>query len=145
MGDVKDTLAERGTRYGDFKDQAAISQALKTVMMATAGWAKLLPFQKEALEIIQHKVARILNGDPNYGDSWHDIAGYAVLVEQEILCINALAKDVGCAVASPIESCRQCGCVILPNSGDFCCVMCHRAWHLKHGTREMKEHLKSTL
>lgn len=31
-----------------------------------------------------HKQARILNGDPNYADSWHDIAGYATLVEQEL-------------------------------------------------------------
>ena len=26
------------------------------------------------------KVGRILNGDPNWSDSWHDIAGYAQLV-----------------------------------------------------------------
>ena len=31
-----------------------------------------------------HKVARILNGDPTYPDSWTDIGGYAKLVEQEL-------------------------------------------------------------
>jgi len=30
------------------------------------------------------KIARILNGDPNLIDNWHDIAGYAKLVEMEI-------------------------------------------------------------
>lgn len=37
---------------------------------------------KEALEMIQTKVGRILTGDPTHRDSWHDIAGYAVLIEQ---------------------------------------------------------------
>jgi len=36
---------------------------------------------REALEMIAHKIGRILNGDPNYADSWHDIAGYAKLAE----------------------------------------------------------------
>ena len=34
--------------------------------------------------MILHKIGRILNGDPNYADSWHDIAGYAKLVEDEL-------------------------------------------------------------
>ena len=50
-------------------------------MKLTAGWSALAPHQKESLEMIQHKIARILNGDPNYSDSWHDISGYATLVE----------------------------------------------------------------
>lgn len=29
--------------------------------------------------MIAHKIGRILNGDPNYRDSWDDIAGYAKL------------------------------------------------------------------
>lgn len=34
--------------------------------------------------MIFHKIARILNGDPNYADSWVDIAGYAKLVADEL-------------------------------------------------------------
>lgn len=34
--------------------------------------------------MIAGKIARIINGDPNYVDSWHDIAGYATLIEQEL-------------------------------------------------------------
>lgn len=30
--------------------------------------------------MIAHKLARIMNGDPNYIDNWTDIAGYAQLV-----------------------------------------------------------------
>jgi hypothetical protein len=30
--------------------------------------------------MIQHKIGRILNGDPDYVDNWDDIAGYSQLV-----------------------------------------------------------------
>jgi len=81
MNEIADTLNERGKRYGDFKGHAFIAQSLKDVMRATRGWEGLTPAQRESLEMIQHKIGRILNGDPNYADSWHDIAGYAKLVE----------------------------------------------------------------
>ena len=89
---VEDTLKERGARYGSFEGHAIITQRLKdaarTFMpggdsMDTA-WVKLTTSHREALEMIFHKIGRILNGDPNYADSWHDIAGYAKLVEDEI-------------------------------------------------------------
>lgn len=38
----------------------------------------------EALEMIAHKIGRILNGDPGYADSWVDIAGYAQLVADRL-------------------------------------------------------------
>jgi hypothetical protein len=81
MSEVKDTLAERGKRYGDFTDHAAISQMLQAVMSATPGWQRCDPVKREALTIIVHKIARILNGDPEYTDNWHDIQGYAKLAE----------------------------------------------------------------
>ena len=34
--------------------------------------------------MICHKIGRILNGDPDYGDSWRDIAGYALLVADRL-------------------------------------------------------------
>ena len=79
---VNTTLEERGSRYGRFEDLAKITQELKGVMYAHIGWEKLSPAQREALEMIAHKIGRILNGDPNYADSWHDIAGYASLVDK---------------------------------------------------------------
>ena len=79
---LDDTLAEREARYGDFTDHACISQAILHYLMSGRSWAMMRPAHKEALTIIAHKMARIVNGDPNYGDSWHDIAGYATLAEQ---------------------------------------------------------------
>lgn len=81
---ISETLSERGNRYGRFEDHARLSQALEDVMRESDGWARLAPDQREALKMVQHKVARILNGDPNYADSWHDIAGYATLVDDRL-------------------------------------------------------------
>lgn len=83
-GDIPALIAERGSRYGKFKDGADIMQSLKDVMREVDGWNNLTASQKEALEMIQHKVGRILNGDPNYDDSWKDIAGYATLIVNEL-------------------------------------------------------------
>lgn len=78
-------LDERGKRYGEFSGHAEITQELKRVMQTTRNWhEKLSDSHREALEMIQHKIGRILNGDPNYADSWVDIAGYAQLVSDEL-------------------------------------------------------------
>lgn len=79
------TLVERGSRYGDFVEHARITQNIKRAMQDSPNWNKLADDQKEALEMLAHKVGRILNGDPNYADSWTDIIGYARLVEKRLL------------------------------------------------------------
>lgn len=81
---VTDILKQRGSRYGIFKDHALITQQLKSTMKRTEGWSRLSASQKEALEMIVHKIGRILNGDPNYDDSWIDISGYAELIVKEL-------------------------------------------------------------
>ena len=47
-------------------------------------WYGLGNDQQEALEMIAHKLGRIANGDPDYADSWVDIAGYAKLVADRL-------------------------------------------------------------
>lgn len=81
---VEELIAERGNRYGKFKDGAEIMQSLKDTMRDVDGWNNLTASQKEALDMIQHKIGRILNGDPTYDDSWKDIAGYATLIVNEL-------------------------------------------------------------
>ncbi len=77
---IDQILTERGKNYGSFKNHAEITQRLKLVMSQTPNWNRLTHDQKESLEMQVHKIGRILNGDPNYIDSWDDIAGYAKLV-----------------------------------------------------------------
>lgn len=81
---VETTLQERGSRYGSFREHAEIAQDLQDVMRIPEGWTRLAPDQKQALTVIADKIARILNGDPNYSDNWHDIQGYAKLVEDRL-------------------------------------------------------------
>lgn len=83
--DISETLAERGNRYGSFTGHAAVTQRLKTAIVGSDKWHLLAPDQKEALEMIAHKIGRILNGDPDYHDSWHDIVGYAKLVADRLV------------------------------------------------------------
>lgn len=78
------TLEDRGKRYGLFTNHAEITQSLKQTMYHQNNWEILKDDQKEALEMIAHKIGRILNGDPNYADSWIDIAGYAKLVADRL-------------------------------------------------------------
>jgi len=81
--DIDTTLQERGERYGKFVEHARITQELKRTMFANMNY-ELSADQAEALEMIAHKLGRIVNGDPNYVDSWVDIAGYATLVAKRL-------------------------------------------------------------
>lgn len=81
---VNKTLEERGSRYGAFADHAKIAQGIQDTMRSAPKWDQLDPDMKQALSVIADKIARILNGDPFYGDNWHDIAGYSLLIENRI-------------------------------------------------------------
>lgn len=101
MSDIEKTLAERGARYGDFTDHARLAQALQQVMHGRQepfvhdGWDRLSSDKKQALTVIADKIARILSGDPEYTDNWHDIAGYAKLAEDR--CRDTQTADMfGC-------------------------------------------------
>lgn len=82
MTAIDQTLAERGSRYGDFTEHARVAQGLQDKMRAEAGWERLSPDKKQALTVIADKIARVLTGDPEYRDNFHDIQGYAKLAEE---------------------------------------------------------------
>lgn len=81
---IEKILAERGSRYGSFSGHAALTMHLKFMMEDHLNWVKLNASQREALHMIAHKIGRIINGDPNYMDSWADIAGYAQLIVNQL-------------------------------------------------------------
>jgi hypothetical protein len=84
MSEIDATLEERNKTHGDFLDDASLAQHLKRVIHRHKGWERLGPDQQEALDHISTKISRILNGNPNHFDSWHDIAGYAQLVAKRL-------------------------------------------------------------
>jgi hypothetical protein len=84
---IDSILAERGQRYGRFVDHAATTQELKGTLygrLTSREGVLLADDQREALDMICHKLGRIANGDPHYADSWADIAGYAKLVADRL-------------------------------------------------------------
>lgn len=76
--EIRDILNEREETYGDFGDVSSCSQDLKADIRRYHN-GQLSPSQKESLDMICNKIARIICGDPEYKDSWADIAGYATL------------------------------------------------------------------
>ena len=81
---VDTMLDERGSRYGTFRDHAHLTQSLKESMQIHPNWDKLDHDMKESLEMIQHKIGRIINGDATYLDSWDDIIGYTKLITDRL-------------------------------------------------------------
>jgi hypothetical protein len=75
------------------KEELATAHSLNTPHFAedwfepcliVPNWEKLDDDMREAFHIIANKMGRILNGDPWYHDSWHDIVGYAKLVADRL-------------------------------------------------------------
>ena len=81
---VTEILEERQSTHGTFSEAATTVQRIKVIMRSTPNWDKLSNAQREALEMIQHKIGRILHGDPYLLDSVRDIIGYAQLVYDEL-------------------------------------------------------------
>lgn len=102
MTDVEQTLAERGARYGDFTDHAELAQSLQDTMRGAPGWQRLTPTKRQALTVIADKIARILTGDPEYTDNWHDIQGYAKLAEDR--CVDGSTEDMFKRDAATLEA-----------------------------------------
>ena len=69
---------------GPFQDQAVASQIIKDLCRDCGIWGDLTDVQKESLDMIAHKIARILAGNQDNKDHWDDIAGYASLVSKEL-------------------------------------------------------------
>ena len=82
--DGNDLLKEREKTHGDFFCNSLYSQSLKMIMKSSKNWEGLSEFKKESLEMIVHKIGRILAGDSNCEDHWDDIAGYSKLVSNKI-------------------------------------------------------------
>lgn len=100
---IDEVLQNRGETYGPFKGNAHISQSLKQCLKDSPSWGAMENYKREALEMIVHKIARILNGNSSYVDSWTDISGYAQLVEKELRAEKKLEESVEIFQASLSE------------------------------------------
>lgn len=83
---VDATLDARAVDYGKFIEGAEVMQMLKRVVQnALSNRDKVLAHdQAESMDMIIHKIGRIVNGNPDVVDHWLDIAGYAKLVADRL-------------------------------------------------------------
>lgn len=86
MPQVDETLDARAVEYGKFIEGAEVMQMLKRVVQAALNNRDktLAHDQAEAMDMIIHKIGRIVNGNPDVVDHWLDIAGYAKLVADRL-------------------------------------------------------------
>lgn len=84
-----DLTEERGKTHGSFADHARITLRLKELMQyeMTARQIRSQPpltdQHRESLDMIAHKIGRIIAGDPTFQDHWDDIAGYAHIANKK--------------------------------------------------------------
>ena len=78
--DVRGTLDERHVSHGEYTNDAGAAIAILDTF-DDFGAANLDPVKRHALYMIAFKIARIVSGNPDHKDHWHDIAGYATLAE----------------------------------------------------------------
>jgi hypothetical protein len=81
---VENTLMSRKETHGDFDSNAAFSQQIKRMIQESPQYSLMSDTMREGLDMIASKMARICTGNAYHEDSWHDIAGYATLVEKSI-------------------------------------------------------------
>ena len=98
---IQDTLDERKKTHGDYFTHAETTQLLKEVaaIQVKRVKKKLKAEHQEALDMIFHKIGRIIAGDPNFEDHWHDIAGYAELARKA--CSSAPKSNPHTAESTP--------------------------------------------
>jgi hypothetical protein len=83
---VDAVLDSRAKDYGKFIEGAEIMQMIKRLVhnYIEIRDTQLAFDQREALDMIIHKMGRIINGNPDKVDHWVDIAGYATLVAERL-------------------------------------------------------------
>ena len=76
----------RATNYGKFIEGAEIMQMTKRLIhnYIEQRGTSLAFDQLEAIDMIIHKLGRIINGNPDHIDNWVDIAGYSTLVADRL-------------------------------------------------------------
>jgi hypothetical protein len=76
---IHEIIKERGKTHGNYEDMAELSQALKRQIRFSKNWGAMTPAQREALEMICVKIARICVGNPHEPDHWTDLSAYPEL------------------------------------------------------------------
>ena len=75
------TTPNRDHQHGGMEAVGELSQNIKLQLRLGRNWTRLSHGHREALDMMAHKLARILSGaDPHDPQHWEDVAGYAQAV-----------------------------------------------------------------
>jgi hypothetical protein len=85
MKTTTETLDEREEEYGSYTNLSDILESIISAYTCSKNWEDMEPYQRVSLYMDAMKTARILNGNPDNIDSWHDKAGYSELVVKELI------------------------------------------------------------
>lgn len=98
MIDIKDVIAQRQNVHGDWADNARLSQAFKAIIRyelqqrAARGQPPLTDMMVDSLEMIVHKIGRILSGDAAEPDHWLDLEGYPRITRERLTLKTQVAN-----------------------------------------------------
>lgn len=84
MTSIAETLEARAKTHGDYSDHARVTQAIKDALKSGPSYARTTAHERETLDMLAHKMGRVVCGDPHEHDHWHDMAGYATLSADRI-------------------------------------------------------------
>lgn len=79
---VEETLNQRKNVHGNYAHSAGIKDKVLEEFSKTDNWKKLGAEGRQTVRMITEKLGRIMYGDCFFPDHWHDIAGYATLMEK---------------------------------------------------------------
>lgn len=82
---LEQLLAERKSTHGEYREHANYTQTIKSIIHGSPNWDQMENHQRETLEMIAHKIGRILAGDHRFDDHWKDISGYAKLTADRLV------------------------------------------------------------
>lgn len=91
--DIHALLQDRRKTHGEYRDQAPIVEYIIESMRGSPNWGYLPATHRVAIYLIALKLGRVGTGNFNEADHWADIAGYAKLVENEIVAAKSLHAD----------------------------------------------------
>lgn len=74
--EVQNVVRNRDASYGGFGGIAKTCQDFKEIARNCPSWNSLTPCEKEGIDMIFHKITRILYSPQKIRDSWVDIGGY---------------------------------------------------------------------
>lgn len=88
---IENTIENRKSSHGDWDEGARVSQQLKSIIKKRL--SESFPDNVfEGIDRICMKLSRIAVGDPLDVDHWHDIAGYATMVEKSLSASKSALK-----------------------------------------------------